>query len=308
MKNLFSRFGIFLLLVAGILAVFLLNHDGVDVKKLNRNTLIVLIASLMLTCSILALVASRYGNLSINLPLEHKPAFDEDKDAYPSQLRAETNGLVDENGQTVILRGLMPSDSAVQVQKRRFERHYFDEMADSGANVIRIPVHPERWERDPDYLWRYLDPAVIWNGENGIYTIIDLHFIGDIGTDQGSQMPDIRMPSRDFSIAFWRQVASYFKDAPHVIFEIFNEPAEISAEDWQKNAQALVDVIRDASANQLIIVGGIDYSRDLSWVLEMPIEDDNIAYAAHIYPAHSRYSWDRWFGIVLEKYPVLVTE
>lgn len=277
-------------------------------NKSKRNVLIALTVSLFVTCGILALVAQRYGNLSITLPLEHKPAFDQDTSAYPGQLRAEGNMLVDATGQTVILRGLMPSDPAVLVRKGRFERLFFDGMAETGANVIRLPVHPERWERDPDYLWRYLDPAVAWNGENGVYTVIDLHFIGDIGTDRGAQMPDIRTPSRDFAVAFWRQVASYFKDTPHVIFEIFNEPADISAMDWQTNAQALVDVIRATGAKQLIIVGGIEYSRDLSWVLEAPIKDDNIAYASHIYPAHSRYNWDFWFGSISEKYPLVMTE
>lgn len=277
-------------------------------KNSKRAVLSALTVSLVVVCGILALIASRYGTLSINPPLKHRSAFDEDASTYPGQLRAEGNTLVDANGQTVILRGLMPSDPAMLRRKGKFERLFFNAMADSGANVIRLPVHPERWERDPDYLWRYLDPAVAWNGENGVYTIIDLHFIGDIGTDRGAQMPDIRTPSRDLAIAFWQQVASYFKDTPHVIFEIFNEPAEISAEEWQTNAQALVDVIRAAGAQQLVIVGGIEYSRDLSWVLDMPIEDDNIAYAAHIYPAHSMYNWDRWFGNISEKYPVVMTE
>jgi aryl-phospho-beta-D-glucosidase BglC (GH1 family) len=277
-------------------------------KKSKRNALIALTVSLVVVCGILALIAPRYGTLSINLPLEHKPAFDEDTSTYPSQLRAEGNALVDTNGETVILRGLMPSDPVVLARKGRFERLYFDGMADAGANVIRLPVHPERWERDPDYLWRYLDPAVAWNGENGVYTIIDLHFIGDIGTDRGAQMPDIRTPSRDFAVDFWQQVAYYFKDTPHVIFEIFNEPAEIPAEDWQTNAQALVEVIRATGAKQLIIVGGVEYSRDLYWVLDKPIHDENIAYASHIYPAHSRYSWALWFGNVSKLHPVVMTE
>lgn len=275
---------------------------------MKRRTSLILTVSIIVLCGILALVAQRFGNLSVNLPLEHKPVFDANTSAYPSPLRAEGNTLVDANGQTVILRGLMPADPAVLRGKGRFERLFFDGMADAGANVIRLPVHPERWERDPDYLWRYLDPAVTWNGENGVYTIIDLHFIGDIGTDRGAQMPDIRTPSRDFAIAFWQQVASYFKNTPHVIFEVFNEPAELSAGDWQTNAQSLVDVIRAAGAEQLIIVGGVEYSRDLSWALETPIRDANIAYAAHIYPAHGKYSWDRWFGDVAEQYPVVMTE
>ena len=278
------------------------------VKKSKRNTLITGLVMLTAICAAVFLSALRYGHLSIHLPLEHKPVFDEETSAYPGQLSAKGNRLVDANGQVVTLRGLMPSDPAVLARKGRFDRLFFAEIADSGANVIRLPIHPERWERDPDYLWRYLDPAVKWNGENGLYTILDLHFIGDIGTDRGTQMPDIRIPSKDFAVDFWRQVASYFKDTPHVIFEIFNEPAGISVADWWTNAQILVDTIRATGAKQLIIVGGTEYSRDLSWVLEMPIKDENVAYAAHIYPAHSRYSWDHWFGEVAEKYPVVVTE
>lgn len=277
-------------------------------KKSTRKIFISIVLSLSVICAALLLIAPRYGNLSINLPLEHKPAFTVDTSAYPSQLRAEGNKLVDANGQIVTLRGLMPADPAVLRRKGNFDRPFFDGMADSGANVIRLPVHPERWKRDPDYLWRYLDPAVQWNGENGVYTIIDLHFIGDIGTDRGAQMPDIKIASEDFALEFWLQTASYFKDTPHVIFEIFNEPADISASDWRTKAQALVDAIRSTGAGQLIIVGGTEYSRNLSWVLAEPIKGENIAYAAHIYPAHGRYSWQRWFGDVAEKYPVVMTE
>lgn len=276
--------------------------------KPKRYMLFAVLVSTLLVCGFLALLASRFGDLSISLPVEHKPVFEGETSLYPARLHTNENKLVDANGQVVMLHGMMPPDPAVLARKGRFNRAFFDQMAASGATVMRLPVHPERWERDPDYLWRYLDPAVAWNGENGLYTIIDLHFIGDIGTDRGAQMPDIDTPSSDFAVAFWEQVAAYFKDTPHVIFEIFNEPAEISAKDWQMHAQMLVDVIRGTGAQQLIVIGGVDYSRDLSWVLKMPIDDGNVAYAAHIYPAHSQHSWDRWFGTVSETYPVVLTE
>lgn len=263
---------------------------------------------LIAMCVAIILFVSPYGSLSINLPLEHKPAFDADVHAYPRRLHADGNKLVNEGGEGITLRGLMPPDPAVMRREGRFDRVFFEKMASTGANVIRIPVHPEQWEHDPDYLWRYLDPAVTWNGENGVYTIIDLHFIGNIETDSGTQMPDIHTSSKDFALEFWVQVAAYFKDTPYVIFEIFNEPADISAADWRKNAQVLVDAIRSTGAEQLIIVGGIEYSRDLSWVEKTPIEGMNLAYASHIYPAHSKYSWDKWFGNVAEQYPVIMTE
>ena len=52
--------------------------------------------------------------------------------------------------------------------------------------------------------------------------------------------------------------------------------------------------------------GGIDYSKDLLWVKESPIDGDNIVYASHIYPIHT--NWDYYFGDIAEKYPVLITE
>ena len=252
--------------------------------------------------------ASRYGSLSFTVPIPHKPTYEGDLSRYPEQLYVSGNQIVAADGKPVILRGLMPADPAVLARKSRFERSFFDEIAATGANVIRIPIHPEYWERDPDYLWRYLDPIVTWNGENGIYTIIDLHFIGNIETSSGAQMPDINIHSKDFTIAFWQQAASYFKDAPHVIFEIYNEPSGISPAAWRASAADIVTVIRESGANQLIIVGGVEYSKNLSWVLKDPMLGENIAFATHIYPAHGKLSWDRWFGDVSEKYPVLMTE
>ena len=276
--------------------------------KSRRNIWIAITLAFTVLCGTLVLLASRSGHLSIALPIAHKPVFESDSSSFPSKLRASGNHLMNAEDQTVMLHGVMPSDPAVLSRKGQFQPEFFRDLAVEGANVVRIPIHPERWERDPDYLWRYLDPIVAWNGENGIYTIIDLHFIGNIATSSGMQMPDIRTPSKEFALDFWRVVAAYFKNAPHVIYEIFNEPAEISAADWRINAQDLVDAIRGAGADQLIIVGGVEYSRNLSWVLQAPIEGENIAYAAHIYPAHSSSSWDYWFGDISKEHPVLVTE
>lgn len=146
-------------------------------------------------------------------------------------------------------------------------------------------------------------------GENGMYVVIDLHYIGNIATGAGDEMIVLEeMTPRELSLAFWTQTKAYFKVAPHVIFEIFNEPAHIQAESWRENAQVLIGAIRAQGADQLIIAGGVEYSRDLSWVLDCPLQDSNLAYAAHIYPSHSQALWDYWFGDAAERYPVLLTE
>ena len=248
------------------------------------------------------------GRLSVALPIPHSASFGRDTRAYPSRLQVRGPEIVDRDSNPVVLHGLMAPDPARLAERGQFDEDLYAGLADAGASAVRVPVHPERWERDPDYLWRYLDPIVAWNGDKGVYTILDLHFIGNIETGEGSQMPDLRQPPKAFTLAFWRQVAGYFVDVPSVIFEIYNEPAGISASDWRAQAQEIVGAIRETGARQLIVVGGVEYARDVSWVEDQPVADDNIAYAAHIFPAHRPESWDTWFGNVAQDHPVLVTE
>ncbi len=249
------------------------------------------------------------GRLSIKLPIPHKEEYEADNiDKFPPRLSVRDNLILDPATKPVQLYGLMPPDPDRLAKKGRFHRQLFDELKKAAANVIRVPVNIEQWVRDEDYLWRNLDPSVTWAGEAGLYIIIDWHYIGNIVTGEGPQMPDIEEQPMELTLKFWRMTAHYFRNVPHVIFEIFNEPQAISARDWQSSATQIIQAIREQGADNLVIVGGIDYGKDLSWVLESPIADQNIAYSSHIYPSHSSTSWQTYFGEVSEKYPVIMTE
>ncbi|HPU00998.1 MAG TPA: glycoside hydrolase family 5 protein [Bacillota bacterium] len=277
-------------------------------KKLAKISLIAL-CSLLLFFTALSLAAYFSESGKILLPVKRKESFShEGMEEFPPLLLVENNKIVDPSGRAVVLKGLMPPDPAVLHSRNRFHRRLLQEIKDTGANVVRIPVHPENYFHDRDYLWRYLDPLVSWAGELGMYVIIDWHYIGSIETGRGDEMPDLDIAPKDFSLQFWKQTAAYFRDTPHVIFEIFNEPAFITAATWARNAEELVKVIRGQNANQVIIVGGIEYARNLSWVKERPVDDANIVYAAHIYPAHDQKLWGEYFGAISEEYPVLITE
>lgn len=267
------------------------------------------VLGVVLGCSVLFIAASRYGNLSFLLPVKHQAVFIDKKVAqFPLMLTVRANQIIDEDGKTVILKGVMPPDPTVSNKRGNFNRAFYAGIQETNANVIRIPVHPEEWIKDEDYLWRYLSPIVSWAGELNMYVIIDWHYIGNVATGAGSQMPNINIAPKELTMEFWRLIATYFRDAPNVIFEVFNEPESIGAEEWRSNATEIVQVIRDQKAEQIIIVGGLDFGRDLSWVIENPINAKNIAYATHIYPIHSSDMWQYWFGDVAEKYPVLITE
>lgn len=77
-----------------------------------------------------------------------------------------------------------------------------------------------------------------------MYIIIDWHYIGNIENGKGSHMPDIDIEPKDYSIQFWKQVANYYKDTPNVIIENFNEPANITADSWSKNAKEIIRIIK----------------------------------------------------------------
>lgn len=183
-----------------------------------------------------------------------------------------------------------------------------DTIAATGATAVRIPVHPAHWTADDDYLWRYLDPLVRWAGQAGLYAIIDWHSIGNPVTGTAPHDADLYAHTDAPNHDFWTQVAAYFSGAPHVLLEVFNEPQGITGDQWRRAATDLVATVRAQGADQPVVVGGTDYGRDLSWVLDAPVPDDAVVYASHVYPSHAPAGWDTWFGTVAEQHPVLMTE
>ena len=226
----------------------------------------------------------------------------------PSPLQIKGNHIVNGSGEIVRLKGLMIPEPARLAEEGRYARRLFEAVRATGANVVRIPVHPQYWAKDPDYIVHHLDPAVRWAGELGMYLIVDWHSIGNQMTGYAPEVPELFCHTDAMTTNFWARVAARFSGDPHVICEIFNEPQNISAEDWRRCANRLVRVIRAQGARQIIIVGGLNYGRELDWVLREPVTGENIAYASHIFPSHARSGWDRDFGNVATRYPVVITE
>ena len=115
----------------------------------------------------------------------------------------------------------MIPDPARLAEEGRYAHTLFKAVRATGANVIRIPVHPQFWARDPDYVRHYLDPAVQWAGKLDMYVILDWHSIGNEVTGYAPQVPELFCHTDAMTTNFWEQVASHFKDEPLVIFEVF---------------------------------------------------------------------------------------
>lgn len=225
-----------------------------------------------------------------------------------SLLRTKGNRISNDLNESIVFKGVMIPDPSVLYSTNRLNKALFQGIQNTGANIVRLPVHPDLWMRDESYLEKYIVPAVEWANDLNMYVIIDWHYIGNIVTGHSKGMTVTDMTLMDLSENFWTVITNRFMDNPGVIFELCNEPADITPEQWSGAAEKLINIIRSKGAKQLIIVGGVQYAQDLSWIAKTKINDANIVYASHIYPAHGKENWDHWFGTMSESKPVLITE
>ena len=140
------------------------------------------------------------------------------------------------------------------------------------------------------------------------------------------------MPDRN-SLSFWKEVAAIYKDHPAVIFDLYNEPYHVSWDVWRDGGrvsekdkdgtkhefeaagmQAMLDTVRSTGAKNVVIVGGLDWSYDLSGFLKGYRLDDRrgngIIYANHSYPfkGDTVEQWLAKMEAATKTLPVIVSE
>ena len=106
----------------------------------------------------------------------------------------------------------------------------FQNIKNAGFNCVRLPFLYDSLNA-PDGLYPWIDQALVWAREVGIYVIIDLH--GAPGRQSGEHHTGHRGQDRMFkdpamvekTVEVWKQVAARYKDYPEVAaFDLLNEP------------------------------------------------------------------------------------
>jgi endoglucanase len=196
----------------------------------------------------------------------------------------------------------------------------FASMATWHANVVRVALDQDFWLEDsPHYAATYaplVDQVVQWAELAGIDVILDLHW-----SDQGDYTvtPGQQTMADTHSLQFWKEVAARYKGDGRVFFELYNEPHDVSPAVWLSGGQAgftvvgmqqLHDAVRAAGADNLVIVGGLDWAFDLSQVQDYPVVGYNILYATHPYNTADRQpgTWYLKWGYLAATSPVVATE
>jgi hypothetical protein len=123
------------------------------------------------------------------------------------------------------------------------------------------------------------------------------------------------------SRAFWQSVAERYKDDGRILFELYNEPHDVAWAVWLNGGdsgdgfevvgmQELYDTVRSAGADNLVVLGGLDYAYDLSGVPNHRVEGYNIVYASHPYDFSNKQptTWTADWGFLADTDPLFVTE
>ncbi len=216
------------------------------------------------------------------------------------------------------------------------------------VNAVRVPLNEACWNAESyvaaaDAGANYINAIksyVSLLNSNGLVAILDLHWTDGTYTGPSAGCSSAQatcqkpMPDAAQAIPFWTSVANTFKGNDAVVFDLFNEPYASradnnnSAEGWQcwatgspctgisypvAGMQQMINAVRGAGANNVIMLGGEEYANDLTgWLANEPTDPDhNLVASWHSYnfnTCSSQSCWTSQIAPVIAQVPVIAGE
>jgi aryl-phospho-beta-D-glucosidase BglC (GH1 family) len=222
-------------------------------------------------------------------------------------------------------------------------------MKSYGINAVRVPLNEGCWNGDSFVKAAYAGATyrqAVTEYVNrltaaGMVAVVDLHWTDGVYTGPASACVDTTatcqkpMPDAAEAIPFWKSVAGTFKGNNAVIFDLFNEPYpeqadhNNEAEGWNcwlhggsscaginyrvAGMQSMVDAVRSTGASNVLMLGGLEWSNDLTgWLAHEPADPDhNLAASWHSYnfnACSTTSCWNSQIAPVIAKVPLIAGE
>ena len=209
------------------------------------------------------------------------------------------------------------------------------------CNTVRISLSQDRWygfgpeQRNDTEGLKYrakFDSIVNAALAREKYIILDLHW--NNCNVWGSHIGQRKMPDMN-TLFFWKDAARRYRNNPAVLFNLYNEPHDITWDVWLNGGevdeditdyrtgetysvsyttpghQKLADAVRAEGASNILIVSGIDYGYHLDGIAQGYVIEDKtgngVIYDSHIYPWKD-LNWDDHVSIIADKHPVMIGE
>jgi len=210
-----------------------------------------------------------------------------------------------------------------EVWKDWFKERHFAVVAQTGFNVIRVPLTYRIFEdnsapgRFKPEGWSFVDKYIGWAKQHNVYLILDMHIAqGGLQTSEaGTNLwKDTGLQQRYRNL--WKAIASrYANETILAGYDLLNEPHPASSatdgngdnRQWKTLAQQVVDDIRSVDRNHLIVVEAVNWIDDgtlSDWTPEVLenfqflVDDDNVMYDFHFY-----FPFDYVFTADPDRYP-----
>ena len=238
-----------------------------------------------------------------------KPAKEQSAgDASGMMLHTEGNQLMNEAGVAIRLIGLnVPYTSWSDNCEEQVMAGLEQSLHEWGGNAVRYPVTPALWfGKNKDAYRALADKVIEMVAKEGKYVILDNH--------------SFYLPDQD-DIDLWADLAVRYKDHPNVLFELFNEPATCTWQqfyeggklsytgknDWGEEETVqinscgmpkLLKTVRDTGAKNVCILPGINWSFDLSFCTEKKFRQ----FATSVAEDRAKGNTDAFVEEYVEKY------
>ena len=232
-------------------------------------------------------------------------------DIRPDTTLIDIHGLLEVNGNRIVNKNNEP----VSLAGNSFfwsndgwggEKYYNSEVVswlkeDWNTTIVRASMGVEdpggyldNKTANKDRVKTIIDAAI----QEGIYVIVDWH----------SHHAEDYV---DEAIIFFEEIASLYGDNDNVIYEIYNEPLDISwSETIKPYAISVISAIRAIDPDNLIVVGTPEWSQRIDLAAADPIIGfPNIAYTLHFYTVyHHQWLRDRASAALDDGIAIFVSE
>jgi len=249
---------------------------------------------LLLFASILIISGCDKSEGNPNEPVETNKTIVE----HFGQLKIDGGNIVDKNGSVVVLRGmsLFWSQWGGQYYNKETIKWLRD---DWKCTVVRAAMGVEggAYLDNPEAEFQKVKSAIDACIELGIYVIVDWH--------------DHRAEEHiEESKTFFDRISTEYGNYPNIIYEIYNEPLNVSWNNILKPySEEIIKIIRANDPNNIIVAGTPNWSQDVEDVIANELEGDNIAYSFHFYSStHKQELREKAIKAINAGIPLFVTE